>query len=89
MPEDGAMHCTGERASVKREDFLRLKKCQRCGRDLITGRKMSWFNEQAICLHCSAKEEELKRELEGRGLNLRQFEGCGYIPRISGLRAKA
>ncbi len=70
------------RSSIRMEDFLKIRNCQRCGRGLITGRKMSWFNQQVICLHCLANEDDLKWKLKSNGFDPLQFEGCGYIPEV-------
>ena len=38
--------------------FFTTRTCDRCGRSLDGGRIMSMFNEQTICMDCSAKERE-------------------------------
>jgi hypothetical protein len=40
---------------------------------------MSWFNDETICMDCSAKEDEIKNTLPDNGKSL---EGCGYLPSI-------
>jgi len=41
------------------DDFYNKDKCDRCGGSLKTGRIMSMFNTECICMKC--KEEERKR----------------------------
>jgi len=41
---------------------------------------MSWFNEDVICMDCSAKEKAIKTELMAQGKGT--MEGCGYVPQI-------
>ena len=38
--------------------FFTTRTCDRCGRPLGGARIMSMFNEQTICMDCSAKERE-------------------------------
>ena len=38
--------------------FFTTRSCDRCGRPLDGARIMSMFNEQTICMDCSAKERE-------------------------------
>lgn len=38
--------------------FFTTRTCDRCGRPLDGARIMSMFNEQTICMDCSAKERE-------------------------------
>jgi len=64
-----------------RRFFFDVESCQRCGRPL-DARIMSWFNDQAICMDCSAKEDELKQKMRQRGMNPDDYEGCGYIPSV-------
>ncbi len=62
------------------EDFLKVKKCERCGRYLIIGRKVSRFNKQVICLHCLAKEDELKWASKESGHDPLPLGASGHIP---------
>lgn len=38
--------------------FLTKTKCDRCGGSLESGRTMSMFNEDCICMDCKHKERE-------------------------------
>ena len=60
--------------------FFDAQNCQRC-RDSLKGkaRILSWFNDQTICMPCSNKEMEIKKDLPNFG---RDHEGCGYVPEI-------
>ena len=60
------------------DPFFTQQSCSRCGAGLAV-RIMSWFNKDAICMECSAKEDEIKKALRAEG---RQdaMEGCGFIP---------
>jgi len=62
------------------DTFFTQDTCDRCPNDL-TVRKMSWFNDQTICMECSAKEDEIKKALRAQGIK-DAMEGCGYIPKI-------
>ena len=63
------------------DEFFTQENCDRCGKKL-TARIMSWFNNQIICLKCSAKEDDLKQQLKDAGKNPSDYEGCGYIPKM-------
>ena len=43
---------------MAKDRFFTTRTCDRCGRSLDGGRIMSMFNEQTICMDCSAKERE-------------------------------
>lgn len=60
------------------DDFFDKKNCDRCGKPLMA-RIMSWFTDETICLDCSKKEIEIKKQLPDYG---NSYEGCGYIPEI-------
>jgi predicted nucleic acid-binding Zn ribbon protein len=60
------------------DEFFDKKNCDRCG-NILKFRTMSWFNEETICMTCSEKEQEIKKQLPESGKN---YEGCGYIPEI-------
>lgn len=62
-----------------KDNFFEAKNCQRC-RTELTVRIMSWFTNETICLDCSAKEDDLKKKLEKKGISTFDLEGCGYIP---------
>ena len=57
--------------------FFTDENCDRCKNSLESGRTMSWFTEEAICMDCSSKERELRGTLPKNGFD---YEGCGYIP---------
>jgi len=59
------------------DEFFTQENCDRCGKKLLA-RIMSWFNNQTICLKCSAKEDDLKQQLKDAGKNPSDYEGCGY-----------
>ncbi len=42
------------------DKFLTQKFCDRCGKDLESGRIMSMFNTDCICLKCSEAEKKDK-----------------------------
>lgn len=62
-----------------KDEFFNKKNCDRCGSELKT-RAMSWFTDLTICMDCSSKEDEIKKNLSDNG---RSFEGCGYLPTIN------
>lgn len=41
------------------DKFFSQKYCDRCGGDLSSGRTMSMFNTDCICMECKAKEQKL------------------------------
>ena len=40
------------------DEFFTRKTCERCGGSLESGRIMSMFNTQCICMECAGKEKE-------------------------------
>lgn len=64
-----------------KDNFFNKKGCDRCGGNL-SSRTMSWFTDETICMECSNKESEIKRKLKEQGKDSRDYEGCGYIPKI-------
>lgn len=64
------------------DPFFSQSKCSRCSNPL-TVRTMSWFNNDTICMDCSKKEREIKDALKAQGKDPRDYEGCGYIPKVS------
>ena len=40
------------------DKFFTQKNCDRCGKDLSSGRIMSMFNKDCICMDCKEKERE-------------------------------
>lgn len=69
---------------MRNDIFFVQKNCSRCPNPL-TARIMSWFNEDTICMECSAKENEIKNALADAGKNPKNYEGCGYIPNVKEL----
>jgi hypothetical protein len=47
--------------------FFTQPNCDRCGGDLRGGRTMSWFTQETICMGCSDKERDIKRQLREAG----------------------
>jgi hypothetical protein len=67
---------TGKTAMT--DPFFTKSACDRCGGSLAV-RTMSWFNKDAICMTCSAKESEIKKALRAQSC-ADAMEGCGFIP---------
>jgi len=65
-------------SSTTPDPFFAANKCARCPNELIA-RIMSWFNNDTICLECSAKEGGIKKALRAKGID-GAMEGCGYVP---------
>lgn len=61
------------------DEFFHKKNCDRCG-NLLKARIMSWFTEEALCMDCSQKENEIKQKLRDAGRP--DHEGCGFIPKV-------
>lgn len=64
------------------DDFLTKMSCDNCGLSLIA-RTRSWFTAECICMSCNVEEAEHRLEMEQAGMNLDDYEGCGYIPIIT------
>ena len=63
------------------DTFFNQKRCDRCGKEFNrTGRTMSWFTKECICMECSNKEQVIKETLRKQGKG--DMEGCGYVPTI-------
>ena len=45
-------------------------------------RIMSWFTDETICMNCSEKEDEIKKQLIECGFQPGDYEGIGYVPKI-------
>lgn len=67
------------------DSFFTQKHCDRCGGSLENGRTMSMFNEQCICMECSAKErqrEDYNKAVEADHEQIKQgnynFKGIGF-----------
>lgn len=66
------------------DDFFRKTRCDRCGESLDTGRTMSMFNTQCICMKCKEAERKrpdygtaLKADLDAIRRGDRNFPGIG------------
>jgi len=62
--------------------FFSQTHCDRCTNELIA-RIMSWFNDDTICMECLKKEKRIKDALIKQGKKPSDYEGCGYIPKLS------
>ncbi len=63
------------------DKFFTQPNCDRCSTSLEgQARKMSWFTDDCLCEICTAKELELRNKLEGKGVDVAELEGCGYMP---------
>ena len=58
--------------------FFNQENCDRC-KTKLTGRTMSWFTDETICMDCSIEEYKIKKALPEGGKN---YEGCGFIPTL-------
>ena len=63
----------------EQDRFFSQTKCSRCPNDLSV-RTMSWFNNDTICMDCSAKEDAIKKKLREQGKG--DMEGCGFVPNV-------
>lgn len=70
---------TGKPIRLKKESFFHKDTCDRCSNPLDC-RKLSWFNEDIICMECSAKELDIKKEYKKLGGHPDDLEGFGYCP---------
>lgn len=61
------------------DSFFTKNHCDRCSAPLSV-RIMSWFTDEAICVDCSKKEREIRKQLPNFGSDK---EGCGYIPEVN------
>jgi len=62
-------------------DFFNQNNCDRCYKEL-SARTMSWFTDETICISCSQKENDIKKNIRKAGELVSSYEGCGYIPDI-------
>ena len=65
--------------------FFTQTTCDRCGGSLTDGRIMSMYNEDCICMDCSAKERkrpDYREALEADHAEIKKgnynFKGIGY-----------
>ena len=67
------------------DTFFSQPNCDRCGCKLKRqARKMSWFTEDCLCEVCVDKESVLRNDLESKGVDVADLEGCGYMPNTKG-----
>lgn len=66
------------------DPFFTKKVCDRCGRSLDGGRTMSMYNEDCICMDCSAAEKKRSDYKEAVAADIaaiksgnRNFSGIG------------
>lgn len=62
--------------------FNTKTRCDRCGGPLGSYMK-SFFTDEILCRQCSEYEDSFKLEMRKRGLNPRDYAGCGYMPDIA------
>ena len=66
-------------------DFFTKENCDRCNASLEgAARTMSWFTTETICLACSVAEDAIKMRMREKGMDPAKYEGCGYVPNVSG-----
>ncbi len=56
--------------------------CDRCARP-TTGRSLSFFTGETICLRCLAAEVRIKDSLRRRGVDVGALASCGCLPRFA------
>jgi len=68
-----------------RDAFFEKQNCDRCGGSLKSGRIMSMYNEDCICMECSKAEKQrsnYKDAVEADHAEIRKgnynFKGIGY-----------
>ena len=67
------------------DKFFTQSTCDRCKSSLEgKARKMSWFTEECICEVCYSKEATLRSQLEEKGVDTSELEGCGEMPTVNG-----
>ena len=75
-----------KRVREAKDKFFNQSNCERCGsEEAKLTFILSWFNEQKICITCSEKEGEIRREIREYFKNPQadlNFEGCGFIPSL-------
>lgn len=58
--------------------FFMQRYCDRCGKDLKSGRIMSMFNTDCICLGCADKEKEDKDYSKAVDADTQQIKQGNY-----------
>lgn len=56
------------------DKFFTQKNCDRCGGSLDSGRIMSMFNEEFICMECKEKEIKNPRYKEARDAEIEEVK---------------
>lgn len=76
---------SGKETWMYKDNFFVALRCDRCGKSLESGRIMSMYNDDVICMDC--KEEEMKKEnynvavqadIEAIRKGDYNFKGIGY-----------
>lgn len=57
------------------DDFFSKTSCDRCEKEELKTKIMSWFNEDTICSSCHNEERILRLKLSELGFNDSKFEG--------------
>lgn len=60
------------------DKFFTQKHCDRCGGSLESGRIMSMFSEECICLICKDKETKAKNYKEATNIELNEVKKGNY-----------
>ena len=60
------------------DKFFTQKNCDRCRKDLKTGRIMSMFNEDCICMECKDKETQDKDYERARDKEMEEVRKGNY-----------
>lgn len=70
------------------DSFLTQKYCDRCGNSLASGRIMSMYNKECICMNCKEKEKQRKDYSSAVDADINEikkgnynFEGIGLSER--------
>lgn len=70
--------------------FFIQKYCDRCHRELGEKRVLSFFTREALCMNCSTKEDEVRRnirEQDGEPMADLKYQGIGVIPAVKSYRS--
>lgn len=62
----------------KLDKFFSQKYCDRCGKDLKSGRIMSMFNEDCICMECKEEESKDKNYKKARDREIEEVRKRNY-----------
>ena len=58
--------------------FFTQKQCDRCGGDLSSGRIMSMYNDDCICIKCKEKETEREDYNKARNADCEAIKAGNY-----------